>query len=76
MSGYGKKDEDADGAIVRVDRTAVFQEGRHRFSGPRIESLTPISTSLQFVSNLTTKMSNPPYEDRPSPFYWGKVPIN
>jgi hypothetical protein len=27
MSGYGKKDEDADGTIVRVDRTAVFQEG-------------------------------------------------
>jgi hypothetical protein len=28
MSGYGKKDEDAEGGIVRVDRTAVFQEGR------------------------------------------------
>ena len=24
---YGKKDEDADQAIVKVDRTAVFQEG-------------------------------------------------
>jgi hypothetical protein len=29
MSGYGKRDEDADGAVVRVDRTAVFQEGEH-----------------------------------------------
>jgi hypothetical protein len=28
MSGYGKKDEDAEGGMVRVDRTAVFQEGR------------------------------------------------
>lgn len=26
---YGKKDEDADQAIVKVDRTAVFQEGRY-----------------------------------------------
>ena len=25
---YGKKDEDADQAIVKVDRTAVFQEGK------------------------------------------------
>ena len=24
---YGKKDEDVDQAIVKVDRTAVFQEG-------------------------------------------------
>lgn len=24
---YGKKDEDVSDAIVRVDRTAVFQEG-------------------------------------------------
>ena len=24
---YSKKDEDADQAIVKVDRTAVFQEG-------------------------------------------------
>ena len=24
---YGKRDEDADGAIIKVDRTAVFQEG-------------------------------------------------
>lgn len=26
---YSKKDEDADQAIVKVDRTAVFQEGGH-----------------------------------------------
>jgi len=25
---YSKKDEDADQAIMKVDRTAVFQEGR------------------------------------------------
>jgi len=27
---YGKRDEDADGAILKVDRTAVFQEGKLR----------------------------------------------
>lgn len=26
---YSKKDEDADQAIVKVDRTAVYQEGRN-----------------------------------------------
>lgn len=38
---YGKKDEDADQAIVKVDRTAVFQEGTYysRSSG-RMLSLT------------------------------------
>lgn len=24
---YGKKDEDADSALVKIDRTQVFQEG-------------------------------------------------
>lgn len=27
---YGKKNEDADQAIVKVDRTSVFQEGKKR----------------------------------------------
>lgn len=26
---YGKKDEDVEAAIVKVDRTSVFQEGMH-----------------------------------------------
>ena len=25
---YGKKDEDADQAILKIDRTSVFQEGK------------------------------------------------
>jgi hypothetical protein len=25
---YGKKDEDADSALVKIDRTQVFQEGK------------------------------------------------
>lgn len=43
---YSKKDEDADQAIVKVDRTAVFQEGADPFSssGQRI-ALTPSSSS-------------------------------
>lgn len=31
---YGKKDEDADQAIVKVDRTAVFQEGAVKMHNP------------------------------------------
>jgi hypothetical protein len=27
---YAKKDEDAEQAIVKVDRTSVFQEGKRR----------------------------------------------
>lgn len=26
---YGKKDEDAENGLVKVDRTQVFQEGEH-----------------------------------------------
>lgn len=31
---YGKKDEDADTGLVRVDRTQVFQEGQQLRAGP------------------------------------------
>lgn len=27
---YGKKDEDADTGLVKIDRTQVFQEGRNQ----------------------------------------------
>lgn len=27
---YGKRDEDADQAIMKVDRTSVYQEGKHQ----------------------------------------------
>ena len=30
---YGKRDEDAEQAIVKVDRTSVFQEGGQFFPG-------------------------------------------
>ena len=43
---YSKKDEDAEQAIVKVDRTAVFQEGKDhiRYSG-LIAPLKPSSSS-------------------------------
>ena len=44
---YSKKDEDADQAIVKVDRTAVFQEGTYHIrSSCQIVSLIPGSSSL------------------------------
>ena len=52
---YSKKDEDGDQAIVKVDRTAVFQEGEvyiHAFS--QNVSLTPPSSSLvQLLSYIS-----------------------
>lgn len=33
---YGKKDDDADTALVKVDRTQVFQEGELPQNGPAL----------------------------------------
>ncbi|KAF2757353.1 putative coatomer subunit gamma [Pseudovirgaria hyperparasitica] len=50
---YNKKDEDADGAIVKVDRTSVFQEGQsHR---ARVFNTSPISPRKCRI--LLTKIS-------------------
>jgi hypothetical protein len=32
IMSYGKKDEDADSGLVKIDRTQVFQEGERRRS--------------------------------------------
>ena len=50
---YGKKDEDADQAIVKVDRTAVFQEGN-------VHHLPRIITSLMGMDQLACS-TTPPY---------------
>ena len=34
---YGKKDEDAEQAILKVDRTAVFQEGMGTTACPALQ---------------------------------------
>lgn len=39
---YGKRDEDAEQAIVKVDRTSVFQEGMQRIISIR----APADSSL------------------------------
>ena len=36
---YGKKDEDADTGLVKIDRTQVFQEGE-RVSGTTAQAAT------------------------------------
>jgi hypothetical protein len=33
---YGKKDEDADTGLVKIDRTQVFQEGEQQACNPRL----------------------------------------
>lgn len=49
---YGKKDEDADTGLVRVDRTQVFQEGQ----APRIEPPTgaPYEAHMLIPDNSAT----------------------
>ena len=72
---YGKKDEDADQAIVKVDRTSVFQEGKIR-SVPAVIAFTDclvFSTTFQFFTYISTKMSNTPYQDCSSPLHGGDV---
>lgn len=35
---YGKRDEDADLGLVKVDRTQVFQEGEHAAMAPSLSA--------------------------------------
>jgi hypothetical protein len=37
IMNYGKKDEDADSGLVKVDRTQVFQEGEFAQNRPKFE---------------------------------------
>lgn len=71
---YGKRDEDAEQAIVKVDRTSVFQEGLKQQNLPHwillIEQCSPI---VQLISDFSSKMPNPPHQDRPPPLHRGKV---
>jgi coatomer protein complex subunit gamma len=40
---YGKKDEDADTGLVKVDRTQVFQEGQAARSDPARRPLAELT---------------------------------
>lgn len=74
---YSKKDEDANQAIVKVDRTAVFQEGTdHIRSSVQMFSLTPRSSSpVQLLPYISKKMSNTSYQDCFAPIYWGDISL-
>ena len=73
---YGKKDEDADQAIVKVDRTAVFQEGMCQVVSACIEPLLTVlcSAVVQLLSRIASKMSYPPDQDCTSPLHRGAIP--
>ena len=52
---YSKKDEDGDTAILKVDRTSVFQEGMdliERISG-LYEVANLSSSALQYLAHFT-----------------------
>lgn len=73
---YGKKDEDADQAIVKVDRTAVFQEGIVRFWRiPHTSSNGNNSSPFQLLANIATEMPNLAYEDLFASLHWRNLPF-
>ena len=69
---YGKKDEDADGAILKVDRTAVFQEGMTLPLPNKLQIMliTMNSATVQLLTYITSKMPYITYEDRVAPLHW------
>lgn len=72
---YSKKDEDADQAIVKVDRTAVFQEGALPETLSILLVLTKdLSSTVQLLSYLAAKMSNIAHQNRSPPLYGGELP--
>ena len=68
---YSKKDEDGDQAIVKVDRTAVFQEGEVyiRAHSQSVSLTQPSSSPVQLLSYISSKMSDTPYQNCPAPLY-------
>lgn len=72
---YSKKDEDADSATVKVDRTSVFQEGKDNIEVYSDRTWTDImgSPSIQHISSITTKMSDTSHQDSLAPVHWRKV---
>jgi hypothetical protein len=80
---YGKKDEDADSGLVKIDRTQVFQEGEQRRNSPlvcrREQQLIAAksavrSSTLQQLAHPTAKMPCPSHKDRPPPLHGREVP--
>lgn len=76
---YNKKDED-DGAVVKVDRTSVFQEGKTRplqsqtYTNNLLTAGCNTSSCLQYVSSQPTEMSHPTHQDCPAPLHRREVP--
>lgn len=71
---YLKKDEDADGSIVKVDRTSVFQEGLHCHLIRECDNANVLgSSSLQLLPYIPTTMQDPTHEDHLASVHRGKV---
>jgi hypothetical protein len=69
---YSKKDEDADQAIMKVDRTSVFQEGQRTPLGPPSQ-LNQDSPTVQLFTYTAAKMPNPPHKDCPSTLHGREI---
>jgi len=69
---YGKKDEDVEGSVLKVDRVAVFQEGKDVLSQLKLCVLTCLpSSTFQLFPHLTSEMSSSPHQDRATSLHGG-----
>ena len=73
---YGKKDEDAEQAIVKVDRTSVFQEGwKGYYHSWQWQLLThEFSTVIQYLPNFSSKMPDPSHKNCSTSLYRREIP--
>lgn len=69
---YGKKDEDADQAIVKVDRTAVFQEGE---SDEGMAEKAALTENIQPVCSIPRpyRLEDVGYSSPRSPFFFSQA---
>lgn len=73
---YGKRDEDAEQSVVKVDRTSVFQEGVSKAQAKHnIQSLTDVfSSSVQHLAHIASKVPYPSHKDCSPAFHWREIP--
>lgn len=75
---YSKKDEDADGSAVKVDRTSVFQEGVLALTSSTTRHLPSVtdtaSPGVQYVPNCASTVPDPTHQDFSLAIHGREVP--
>lgn len=72
---YNKKDEDVHDAIMKVDRTAVYQEGEQLATSYASSGADGWNSStIQQIPDTAAKMSDSSDQDRPPAVHGREVP--